>query len=120
MIYIRNISNRIIHLADVMLLPDTKVPDEMPDGSGKKYSDSPVIQRLMEMDMLELVEVVPPTKKALEKKIKVEVDESLEPVESEESAPEDAEEDTEPEIEPEKSPAKTQTKTRSTRKKTQS
>lgn len=116
MIYIKNISNRIIHLSDVMLLPDERVPDEMPDGSGKKYSDSPVIQRLMEMDMLELVDVVPPTKKAFEKRIKVEVDESLEPVEAEESAPEDAEEKTETEIDPEPETQKTQTKTRGKKK----
>lgn len=76
MIYIRNCSNRIIHLADAMLLPDDKVEDKDPR-TGKAYSDSPVINTFIEKGMLELVDVRPieKTNPAEKKEIKVEFEE---------------------------------------------
>lgn len=92
MIYIRNCSNRVIHLAEEMLLPDQKVKDVNPH-TGKTYSELPVIKLFIEKGMLELVDVRPAhTTKAAEPVIKVEIEDvpeedetSKAPVETSES-----------------------------------
>lgn len=103
MIYIRNCSNRVIHLADVMILPDQKVKDVNPH-TGAPYSEIPVIKKFMEMGMLELVDVRPATKKEDFKPIiKVEIEEVSEEDEpakaTEKPADEVVEEEEKPEAE---------------------
>ena len=61
MIYLRNISEKIIHLGKlpdpVMLLPDAQTPDEYE--TDKHFSDSEAIRLLIGKGMLELVDVRP-------------------------------------------------------------
>ena len=78
MIYIRNISNKIIHIGEIMLLPappDDRVLDEKKDGT--RISDSPIVQKFLDKGLLELVDVRPAVKKPVAKKreIKVEYEE---------------------------------------------
>lgn len=109
MIYIRNCSNRVIHLAEEMLLPDQKVKDVNPR-TGKTYSELPLIKMFIEKGMLELVDVRPAsTKKAAEPIIKVEIED----VPEEDETSNKPVEPSEPEINsvektvPEKKPAST-------------
>lgn len=113
MIYVRNRSHKIIHLADVMLLPDEKVPDLMP-GTDKKYSDNDVIKQFIRMGMLELVDVRPIEKAPEEPEIKVEYEDvpEEEPVSVPASAPEEAEERTDSVEEPASKPEETKSQTR--------
>ena len=92
MIYIRNCSNKIIHLGSIMLLPDQKTPDEF---EGKKHSESPIIKLFIEKQLLEMVDVRPAEKaNQANTEIKVEYEEVPEQIE-------DVKKETEPEKEPE-------------------
>lgn len=92
MIYIRNCSNKIIHLGSIMLLPDQKTPDEF---EGKKHSESPIIKMFIEKHLLEMVDIRPAEKaNQARAEIKVEYEEVPEQIE-------DVKKETEPEKEPE-------------------
>ena len=87
MLYIKNVSAKLIHIGSVMLKPDERVEDKVSETirerenvNAENYSDIPSVKAMIRMGILELVDVVFKEKKTEEdkpeiKKEVVEVDE---------------------------------------------
>ena len=65
MLYIKNVSAKLIHIGSVMLKPDERVEDKVSDiirarenVNAENYSDIPSVKAMIRMGLLELVEVV--------------------------------------------------------------
>ena len=65
MLYIKNVSAKLIHIGSVMLKPDEKIADEvsvdkneMENVHAANYSDIPAVKAMIRMGLLELVDVV--------------------------------------------------------------
>ena len=65
MLYIKNVSAKLIHIGSVMLVPDDKILDEVPEKmketeniNANNYSDIPSVKAMIRAGLLELVDVV--------------------------------------------------------------
>ena len=83
MLYIKNVSAKLIHIGSIMLKPDEKVADKVSDKvreqenvHNENYSDIPAVKAMIRMGLLELVDVVyeqkdgkPKDKKEIKKEV---------------------------------------------------
>ena len=83
MLYIKNVSAKLIHIGSVMLKPDEKVPDKVSDKiheqehvTAENYSDIPSVKAMIRMGLLEIVDVIyeqkdgkPKDKKEIKKEV---------------------------------------------------
>lgn len=65
MLYIKNISAKLIHIGSIMLKPDERIEDKVTEEIRKKHniysknlSDIPAVKAMMRMNLLEMVDVV--------------------------------------------------------------
>lgn len=83
MLYIKNVSAKLIHIGSVMLKPDEKVADKVSDKiheqehvTAENYSDIPSVKAMIRMGLLEIVDVIyeqkdgkPKDKKEIKKEV---------------------------------------------------
>ena len=80
MLYIKNVSAKLIHIGSVMLKPDEKVADKVSDKiheqehvTAENYSDIPSVKAMIRMGLLEKVDVVYTQKDGKQPKEEIEV-----------------------------------------------